>query len=228
MKKSLVFLCILIPSVFSFEEPAVLFTQLNPAGIQKQETSVYPAAFAFLFVIGFAFAIIIIQFKKRKAAERSLQEANRIKEEYIRYFFNVNAEYLCKIEAFKRAVEMKLLTKRPDDIKSILTEINVRGEREKLYSSFDMFFLKLFPCFVMAFNSFFRDEDKIILKEGQLLNTELRIFALMRMGISDAEKIARILNYSVSTVYNYKARLKNRSVVPNDEFEKKIMAIPPS
>jgi DNA-binding CsgD family transcriptional regulator len=64
-----------------------------------------------------------------------------------------------------------------------------------------------------------------VLKEGQLLNAELRIFALIRMGIHDTEKIARILDYSINTIYNYKARIKGRSVVPNEEFEKKIMMI---
>jgi DNA-binding NarL/FixJ family response regulator len=68
-------------------------------------------------------------------------------------------------------------------------------------------------------------EDRIILKDNQLLNTELRIFALIRMGIGDTEKIARILNYSVNTIYTYKTKVKSKSLVPNDEFEKKIMEI---
>jgi DNA-binding CsgD family transcriptional regulator len=57
------------------------------------------------------------------------------------------------------------------------------------------------------------------------LNTELRIFALIRMGIHDTEKIAKILDYSINTIYNYKARIKGKSVVPNDVFEQKIMEI---
>jgi DNA-binding CsgD family transcriptional regulator len=64
-----------------------------------------------------------------------------------------------------------------------------------------------------------------VLKEGQLLNTELRIFALIRMGIHDTEKIAKILDYSINTIYNYKARVKSKSIIPNDEFEKRIMEI---
>jgi DNA-binding CsgD family transcriptional regulator len=88
-----------------------------------------------------------------------------------------------------------------------------------------MVFLKLFPDFVTIFNSFFNEEDRIHLKEDQLLNTELRIFALIRMGIHDNEKIAKILDYSVTTIYTYKTRIRNKSILPNEEFEKKIMAI---
>jgi transposase len=64
-----------------------------------------------------------------------------------------------------------------------------------------------------------------VLKENQLLNTELRIFALIRLGIHDAEKIARILGYSVNTIYAYKNRVKSKSILPNDLFEDKIMEI---
>jgi DNA-binding NarL/FixJ family response regulator len=118
-----------------------------------------------------------------------------------------------------------LMTKKLDDIKFIVNGINLKREREELYHSFDKVFLKLFPDFVDVFNSFFKEEDKIVLKDGQLLNTELRIFALIRMGIHDTEKIARILDYSISTIYNYKTRIKSKSLIPNEEFEKRIMDI---
>ena len=120
---------------------------------------------------------------------------------------------------------MKLLTKKLDDIKFIVNNINPKKEREELYHSFDKVFLKLFPDFVVIFNSYFKEEDRIVLKEGQLLNTELRIFALIRMGIHDTDKIAKILDYSINTIYNYKARVKGKSLIPNDEFEKKVMEI---
>jgi hypothetical protein len=120
---------------------------------------------------------------------------------------------------------MKLMTKKIEDIRYVVSNINPKKEREELYHSFDKVFLKLFPDFVMVFNSYFKDEDKIVLKEGQLLNTELRIFALIRMGIHDNEKIAKILDYSINTIYNYKARVKGKSLLPNEEFEKKIMRI---
>jgi DNA-binding NarL/FixJ family response regulator len=117
------------------------------------------------------------------------------------------------------------MTKKFDDIKYIVNNINLKKEREELYYSFDKVFLKLFPDFVTTFNSYFKEEDRIVLKEDQLLTTELRIFALIRMGISDSEKIAKVLDYSVNTIYAYKTRVKSKSILPNEEFEKRIMEI---
>jgi hypothetical protein len=154
-----------------------------------------------------------------------LQDANKIKEEYIWYYFNTTAEYITKLDALKKTLELKLMTKKLEDIRFAVDNINIKREREELYHNFDRTFLKLFPNFVHVFNALFKEEDKIVLKEGQLLNTELRIFALIRMGIHDHERIAKILDYSVTTIYTYKTRLRNKSIVSSDEFDKQIMSI---
>lgn len=206
--------------------PVIAAAQLSHVEGQRRVWITYSSLVTVLVILIAAFAWIISkQLKKRKIAERALQEANKIKEEYIGYYFNGNSEYLARIEAFKKSIEMKLLTKKYDDIRLAVNNINMKREREDLYNSFDKVFLKLFPDFVTTFNSYFTEEDRIVLKEGQLLNTELRIFALIRMGIHDNEKIARILDYSINTIYNYKARVKSKSLIPNEEFEKKIMEI---
>jgi hypothetical protein len=154
-----------------------------------------------------------------------LSEANKIKEEYIGYFFNVNSEFFDKIERFKKLLEQKVNERKLDEIRFLSNNINLRVEKEYLLQNFDRVFLKLFPNFVAEFNTLFSQENAIELKEGELLNTDLRIFALIRMGIHDNEKIARILQYSVHTINTYKTRIKNRSFVSNEEFEKKIMEI---
>jgi tetratricopeptide (TPR) repeat protein len=206
--------------------PVIASARLNNVEEQRKIWFIYSTMITVLSILVFVFAVIIFkQLKKRKIAEKALQEANKIKEEYIGYYFNINSEYLGKIEAFKKSVEMKLMTKKTDDIKFIVNSINLKKEREDLYHSFDKVFLKLFPDFVTTFNSYFKEDDRIVLKDGQLLNTELRIFALIRMGIHDTEKVARILDYSINTIYNYKARIKSRSLIPNEEFENKIMEI---
>jgi hypothetical protein len=154
-----------------------------------------------------------------------LTEANKIKEEYIGYFFNANSEFFNRIERFKKAVEQKIIDRKVEEIKFLVNNINLRREKEDLLKNFDKAFLKLFPHFVNEFNSFFREEDRIILKDGEILNTDLRIFALIRMGIHDISKIAQILEYSVNTINTYKTRIKNKSIIPNEEFEDCIMAI---
>lgn len=158
-------------------------------------------------------------------ANEKLEESNKIKEEYVTYYFNTTAEYISRLENLKKTMEMKLHTKKMDELRFTVDSINIKREREELYHGFDKFFLTLFPDFVDVFQSLFKEEDRVQLKDGQLLNTELRIFALIRLGINDAERIARILDYSVGTIYTYKARIRNKSTHPGDEFDRRIMAI---
>jgi len=163
------------------------------------------------------------------AAQRSinekLEEANKIKEEYIGYFFNLDSEFFVKLERLKRTLDQKLADRKFEEIRYIVNNIHLKKEKEDLLRSFDTVFLRIFPNFVARFNALFKEEDQVKLKENELLNIDLRIFALIRMGITDNDKIAQILEYSVNTIYAYKTRIKNRSIVPNDEFEARIMDI---
>lgn len=155
----------------------------------------------------------------------AIREANKIKDEYIGYYFNINSEYIDKIERFKKSVSQRLQSQRYEDIKQIVERIDLKKEREDLSHSFDKVFIKLFPNFVNEFNNLFNKENEIILQKGQILNTELRIFALIRLGIHDNDRIAKILNFSVNTIYSYKTRIKSKSHVSNEEFEDRIMDI---
>jgi hypothetical protein len=154
-----------------------------------------------------------------------LDEANMIKDEYIGYFFNMHSDYINKIERLKRSVEKNIRDRRYDEVLSALNRLNTTYDRENLSHSFDKVFLKLFPRFVEDFNSLFDAGHQIHLHDGQLLNSELRIFALIRLGIHDNETIGKILNYSVNTIYTYKTKVKNKSLIPNEEFEDRIMMI---
>ena len=154
-----------------------------------------------------------------------LEEANKIKEEYIGYFFNLDSEFFVKLERLKKTLDQKVADRKFEDIRFIVNNIHLKQEKQELLKSFDTVFLRIFPQFVARFNALFRPEDQVKLKENELLNIDLRIFALIRMGISDNEKIAQILDYSVNTIYAYKTRIKSKSIVPNDEFEARIMDI---
>ncbi|PZR27689.1 MAG: transcriptional regulator [Citrobacter freundii] len=154
-----------------------------------------------------------------------LEDSNKIKEEYIGFFFRSDSEFYGKLEKVKTDIEKKLLERRYDDIRFFLNKIDTKKEKEELLHSFDIIFLKLFPNFLAEVNSLLREDEKIRLKEGELLSTDLRIFALMRMGVTDPEKIAQILEYSVKTIYSYKSRIKNKAVVSGDEFEERIMRV---
>lgn len=154
-----------------------------------------------------------------------LEEANKIKEEYIGYYFHTNSQYIDKIETLKRKMGAFLSSKQYAGVQKTVEGINIKNERDELLKGFDTVFLRLFPNFIAQFNALFREEERIQLPEGQLLTTELRIFALIRLGIDDSEQISRMLGYSINTIYTYKTRVKNRSLVPNEEFKARIQAI---
>ena len=163
--------------------------------------------------------------KQLTEINHQLLEANKIKEEYIGYYFKVDAGFLAVIEKLITSIDKKLTERKWEDIKGILKSVDPKREKEELIKSFDKVFLRLFPNFVTEFNSMFQEEDKIILKEGQLLNTELRIFALIRLGITDNDKIAEILDYSINTIYSKKTKIRSKTIVSKDEFERKIVEI---
>ncbi len=154
-----------------------------------------------------------------------LEEVNKIKEEYIGYFFNADSEFYNKLDKVKNTIEQKLSEKRYEDIRYFLNKIDARKEKEALLLSFDKIFLKLFPNFVQEVNALLHPEEQIVLREGELLNTDLRIYALTRLGVTDPEKIAGILGYSVKTIYSYKSRIRTKAIIPADAFEEKVMQI---
>lgn len=163
--------------------------------------------------------------QKLEEANGKLEEVNKIKEEYIGSFFNMISENIESVEKFKQAISRKIKSNKPEEIISIIQNIDIDKERERLYKTFDSIFLKIFPGFVEKFNSLFQEEDHIELKEEQCLTPELRIFALIRLGIHETENIAKILRYAVRTIYTYKTKIKNKSIVPNEEFEERLLEI---
>ena len=154
-----------------------------------------------------------------------LTEADKIKTAYIGRSFYSNAEFIEKLEKVYRAIDRKITAHQYDDLRYTLKESTLNSERENMYQSFDETFLKLFPNFVERFNMLFEEDDRKIPSNDHSLTNEMRIFALIRLGITDSERIAKFLDYSVHTVNTYKTRIKNRSTADNDKFEHLIMQI---
>jgi len=154
-----------------------------------------------------------------------MSENARLSEEYIGSLVNVISSYLLRMEKIRRSVERKVIIKKYDEIALSFHELNTRKERESFFSTFDSAFLKIFPNFISEFNSMLHPEDQIWPGENQPLPTDLRIFALMRLGIADCETIAEILEYSQRTIYVYKMRIKAKSKVPANQFDHKILTI---
>lgn len=154
------------------------------------------------------------------ALNQNLDEANLIKEKYVGYFMNQCAVYINKLDEYRKNVNRKIKTGQTDDLYKSSSR-PFEKDLEELYTNFDKAFLKLYPNFVDEFNLLLRQEERYKLDKDQL-NTELRIFALIRLGIIDVGQIAVFLHYSVQTIYNYKSKIKKMSLIDGNLFEEEV------
>ncbi|GHT29181.1 hypothetical protein AGMMS49574_05160 [Bacteroidia bacterium] len=160
------------------------------------------------------------------SANVQLKDSNLIKEEYIAHFFDLCSTYIDKMESYRKTLNKYASKRQIEELFKLLRSTTlIETELEELYKKFDVIFINLYPSFVEEFNALQTKQEQTALKSGELLNTELRIFALIRLGITDSVKIASFLRYSLSTIYNYRVKARNNAVVPRDEFEKMVMKI---
>lgn len=153
----------------------------------------------------------------------SLNESNKMKEMYIGRFLRLCAIYVDKIETMRKRV-VKLV--KAHELNQLVSQMQSGHEYiGELYEYFDAAFLKLFPHFVEEFNALLKPEERIVLEDPNKLTTTIRIFALIRLGIEDSGKIAEFLHYSVNTIYNYRAKVKNSALCDRDGFEERVKMI---
>lgn len=158
--------------------------------------------------------------EKLSALNGKLDEANLIKEKYVGYFMNQCGIYINKLDEYRKNVNRKIKTGQIDDLYKSSSRALER-EVEDLYTNFDKAFLQLYPDFVNEFNSLLKPEERYKLEKDQL-NTELRIFALTRLGITDVSQIAAFLRYSIQTIYNYKSKVRGKALVGSEQFEEEV------
>ena len=161
-----------------------------------------------------------------KTLNHELFESNHTKEEHIGFFLSLCSTYIDKLEDFRKLVHRKATSGQYEELfKLTKSPQYFDSELKEFYANFDNTFLHLFPNFVDEFNELLIAEERIVLKVDELLTTELRIFALIRLGITDSSKIASFLRYSVNTIYNYRTRVRNKALVPRDDFENLVKKI---
>ena len=159
-----------------------------------------------------------------RLVNRELAQTGKIKEAYIAHYLDRCVAYLDKLEAYRRSLAKLAMASRIDDLfKAIKSEQFIRDERKEFYHNFDKTFLELFPNFITAFNELLVEEGKLYPKSNELLNTELRIFALIRLGVTDSNAIAHFLGYSLATIYNYRSKMRHRAKGDKDNFEQEVM-----
>jgi hypothetical protein len=208
---------------------------------QKRDNLMVFSALLFLLLIGCIWLIVLTirqnqKIKKNEAnlerynleleaKKAEIEEAQIIKEQYVGHFFQTNTRLINKLEKVFEEIEKALALKDLSDVKFQLSQLKPSQEKKKLLRDFDQAFLSIFPDFVKEINAILVEDYRFNLEAEKTLNTELRIFALMRMGITNNETIARALGYSVNTIYTYKTKIRNKSILSTDDFDAAIRNI---
>lgn len=143
---------------------------------------------------------------------QKLLNTNKRRETYMRLFMDISAVYIKKLDDYRKLVSRKIKAKQTADL---LTAINsyklAEEEASSFYNRFDKAFMDLYPNFVDEFNQLLLPEKQIVLPAPNSLTKELRIYALMRLGITDGQELATLLFYSTQTIYNYKTAIRKRA-----------------
>ena len=163
---------------------------------------------------------------KLSTLNAQLSDSNRVKDEYLGRFLSLCSGYVDKLDQFRQRVLRRMKAKQLDELFRMVKDDTMKDEEVKeLLAQFDASFLHLFPHFIDDFNALLQPEHRIIPPTKNTLTADLRIFALIRLGIDDSSRIAEFLHYSPNTIYNYRARLKSKALGERDEFEDRVKAI---
>lgn len=161
-----------------------------------------------------------------KQANTDLQFIDKVKEEYIVRYLNRCRNYIDTLENYRRDLLRMAKAHQTEQLYKVLNSGNmVNDEKTRFYADFDSAFLTIYPNFIEKINALLLPEAQMQPKKGEMLSTELRIFALIRLGVNDSAQIAHFLNYSLTTIYNYRSKYRGKAVCGKDHFEEKIMEI---
>lgn len=162
---------------------------------------------------------------RQNETNRQLQEANLIKEEYVGHFMSLCSVQIGKLDAYRRMLNKLAAGNKREELARILKSSDYTDKELKdFYRNFDNSFLDIFPDFVERFNALLPAGERIHPKKNERLTTVLRVFALIRLGITDSDMIASFLHHSITTIYTYRSKMKNCSLC-KDVFEDEIMKI---
>lgn len=209
-------------------EAMPLIESVHQAELKNSRHRIYVAmALMGIILVVLAVVLVILRRKVRQMhkLQLHLQETNAVKEEYISQFLNLCSIYMDKLKQLSHLVNRKISTGKVDDLYKLTNSGKfIENQSKEFYEVFDNAFIHIYPGFVDGVNTLLREDSQITLQPGELLNTDLRILAFMRLGIEDSNRIAQILNYSVNTIYTYRNKLKNRAI-NRDTFERDLMSL---
>lgn len=141
-----------------------------------------------------------------------LEESNKVRDAYLLQYIQLSSEFVHDIEQLKTGISTAFHSKGIEGVNKYLAKIDDRKETRRFHTNFDTTFLALYPGFVTAVNSLLKPECQLALGRDGSMSTELRVIALIYLGITDSESIARFLHKSVSTIYNCRVRIRNGAI----------------
>lgn len=178
-----------------------------------------------LLGLGLTVFLLMKQMRKLSDTRRKLKDANMTKDEYMGQFLELCSIYMKRLDSFTKLVSRKLTSGQTEDLMKMIKSQKFSDEQHgTFYKEFDNAFLKIYTTFIDDVNALLREDQRIDIEEPGRLNTELRIYALMRLGIDDSSKIAEFLRYSVNTIYAYRNKMKNKAA-DRENFEETVMKI---
>lgn len=225
-------------SVIARIQPIIEDTYLQKIHSQQKNLRLYSIVTSlFVIILIITLTYLFLQIKAVSRARRELRlmnddlmqlnkkldEANIVKEHYIGYFMNQCAVYINKLHKHRKNVNLNIKTGQMSNLYKFSAD-ELENDINELHSNFDKTFLALYPNFVTEFNSLLKPNEQYNLERGTL-NNELRIYALIKLGITDMKQIADFLHYSVQTVYNYKSKVKGKALVDIEQFEEEVIRI---
>ena len=180
-----------------------------------------------LLLVGMVIAILMMirQMKELSQARHKLSEANTNKDAYMGQFLDLCSVYMKRLDSFTKLVNRKLTLGQADDLAKMTKSARFSEEQHRgFYHEFDVAFLKIYPTFITEVNALLHPEEQIRIDTPGTLTTELRIYALLRLGMDDSSRIAEFLRYSVNTIYAYRNKMKNKAI-DRANFETSVMKI---
>lgn len=179
---------------------------------------------ALLVICVFLIVEMVRQHKSMKQVNVRLGETGRLLESYVANFFGMCTAYVDKLDSLCKLVSRKISAGQTDDLLRMLKSGKITDENDDFFRYFDNAFLDIYPNFPVEVNSLLRPDAQLPILSGHTLSSELRIYALVRLGVTESMRIAHMLHYSVNTVYTYRNRMRNRAL-NRESFESEIMQI---
>ena len=165
------------------------------------------------------------QIRRSRQSQQKLESVSQIQESYIGNFVSLCSSYADRLDSLCRLVAVKVAAGQTDELLKLIKSGRFgESKDEEFFRKFDEAFLDLYPDFVMKVNQLLREEEQIMLKKDEGLSPELRIYAFVKLGVEESTRIAQILHYSVSTIYAYRNKMRNKAI-NRETFEADIVAI---